>query len=314
MKVSSFLILISSFLVSACSFSPRHQAPEMDLPATFKEAPAPVGWQVAKPADHLPRGEWWSVFQDHDLDHHLREVSASNQSLQAAIARAEQSEALLGAAKLAFLPTLNANGGVTRNKSGRLGGAGNANALNVRGPGVTDIQSLTFTSNWEVDLWGRLRHGAKAAKATAEAARADVESVRLSLTAFAARTYFALRAADAQLSSLARQIEGLEQSLQLTRNREAQGVASLAEVALAQTQLANTRASLHQARARRATLEHALAVLAGRAPAEFALASATLAARVPSLPSGTPSTLLQRRPDIAAAVDLITALGGSPVP
>lgn len=283
----------------------------MELPAEFKEAPAPVaapsGWQIAEPADHLPRGAWWSPFGDSDLDGLLNEVSTSNQSLQAAIARAEQTEALLGSAKLAFLPTLNSTGGVTRNKSGRLGGAGNANALNVRGPGVTDIQSLNFSSNWEIDLWGRLRHGAKAAKADAQAARADVESVRLSLTARAARTYFALRAADAQLSSLARQVDGLEKSLQLTRNREAQGIASPADVALAETQLANTRAALHQTRAQRATLEHALAVLAGRPPSSFQLAPATLAARVPSLPAATPSTLLQRRPDIAAAERRVAA-------
>lgn len=280
----------------------------MNLPAAFKEAaPVPAGWQIAQPADHLPRGDWWAAFQDRELDVLLREVASSNQSLQAAIARAEQTEALLGAAKMAFLPTLNANGGLTRNKSGSLGGAGNANALNVRGPGINDIQSLTFSSNWEVDLWGRLRHGAKAVKADVEAAHGDVESARLSLTARAARSYFALRAADAQMSSLARQVEGLEKSLRLTRNREAQGVASRADVALAETQLANTRASLHQTRAQRATLEHALAVLAGRAPADFALAPAGLAARAPGLPDATPSTLLQRRPDVASAERRVAA-------
>lgn len=281
----------------------------MDVPAAFKEAPEaiPAGWQLAEPADHLPRGAWWTVFGDPDLDALLDEVNRSNQSLQVAMARAEQSEALLGSTKLAFLPTLNSTGGVTRNKSGRLGGAGNANALNVRGTGVTEIQSLNFSSNWEIDLWGRLRHGAKAAKADAEAVRADVEATRLSLTARAARTYFALRAADAQLSALSRQVEGLETSLQLTRNREAQGIASPADVALAATQLANTRATLHQIRAQRATLEHALAVLAGRAPAAFALAPSPLAARVPSLPAATPSTLLQRRPDVAAAERRVAA-------
>lgn len=280
----------------------------MNLPAAFKEAtPAPAGWQVAQPADHLPRGDWWAVFQDRELNVLLREVASSNQSLQSAIARAEQTEALLGAAKMAFLPTLNANGGLTRNKSGSLGGAGNANALNVRSPGISNIQSLTFSSNWEVDLWGSLRHGANEAKANSEAARADVESARLSLTARAARSYYALRAADAQVSSLTRQIEGLEKSLQLTRNREAQGIASAAEVALAETQLANTRASLHQIRAQRATLEHALAVLAGRAPADFSLSPAKLAARVPSIPSNTPSTVLQRRPDVAAAERRVAA-------
>jgi NodT family efflux transporter outer membrane factor (OMF) lipoprotein len=307
MKASSFVIPISSFLLPACSFSPKHQPPAMNLPAAFKEAPAPAGWQIAEPADHLPRGKWWDVFHDRELDALLREVSSSNQSLQAAIARAGQTEAVLGAAKMAFLPTASATGTLTRNQAGTLGGAGNANALNARNPGINNIQSLVITTNWEMDLWGRLRHGAKGAKAGAEAARADVESARLSLTARAARTYFALRAADAQIAAFASQITGLEKSLQLTRNREAQGIASPADVALAETQLANTRAFLHQTRARRATLEHALAVLAGRVPADFSLVPATLAARVPALPAATPSTLLQRRPDIAAAERRVAA-------
>jgi len=293
------------FLLASCSFSPRSQPPEMNLAAEFKETTP--GWKVAEPADHLPRGDWWSVFHDADLDAILREVGVSNQSLQAAIARADQSAALLAATKLAFLPTLSSTGSVTRNKSGALGGAGTANALNVRGPGVRDIQSITVTSNWEVDLWGRLRHGAKAAKANAESALADVESTRLSLEARAARVYFALRAADAETQTLRRQVDGLEKSLQLTRNREAQGVASSADVALAETQLANTQADLHETAVQRATLEHALAVLAGRAPAEFSASEGKLSARIPPLPSGTPSTLLQRRPDIASAERQVAA-------
>ena len=276
----------------------------MQVPPQFKES---AGWKAAKPADHQPRGEWWTIFGDRDLNTIMKSIEVSNQSLQSAVARAEQTSALLKSARLAFLPTASTAGSITRSKSGSLGGSSNANSLNSRSPGVQDIQSASGSMSWEIDLWGKLRHGARAATADAEAAMSDVESTRLSLQTQAAQTYFSLRASDAQRQLLEGEVASYQKSLDLTRNREAQGIASKADVAQAQTQLASTRAALIETGVQRATLEHALAALTGKAPAEFGLDQGTLASHVPSLPSAAPSTLLQRRPDIAAAERRVAA-------
>ena len=285
---------------AGCSFSPKKQAPVVNMPAKFKES---GGWKVAQPADHLPRGNWWAIFHDKDLDAIMQSLEVSNQSLQSSIAKAQQTAALLTAAKFAFLPTASTSADETVNMSGALGGANNANSLNASksaGSGVKKIQSISGQANWEIDIWGRLRHTAKAAKANSEATKADVETVRLTLQAQAAQSYFTLRAADAQKQLIERQVASYAKSLQLTQNRKVQGVASEADVALAATQLATTRAALIDVGVNRATMEHAIAMLTGRAPAEFGLKPATLASHIPTVPATAPSTLLQRRPDIAA--------------
>lgn len=294
------------FLVAGCNFSPPSQAPKMDVPARFKEGD---GWKVAKPADTKPRGDWWSVFHDSELNAIMKSVEVSNQSLQAAAARAEQTAALLKSAKMAFLPTANSGGSITRSKSGAGGGSSNINALTGGGGagGARDIHAVSLSTSWEVDLWGRVRHGAKAAVADVEAANADVESTRLSLQTQAAQTYFSLRSTDAQKALLEKQVASYQKSLDLTQNREKQGVAAKADVAQAQTQLATARANLIELDVQRSTLEHALAALTGTMPATFDVKRGELSANVPSLPGATPSTVLQRRPDIAAAERRVAA-------
>lgn len=286
--------------LAGCSFVPPHQAPEMDVPPHFKEV---KGWKVAKPADDKPRGDWWSIFHDSDLNAILKSIEVSNQSLEVAVAKAEQTAAMLKAAKMAFLPTAGVSSSFTRSKSGAGGGSSNINALTSGGggAGARDIYSVSGNMSWEMDLWGRLRHGAKAAVADVEAANADVESTKLSLQAKAAQAYFSLRAADAQKHLLEREVANYQKSLDLTKNREAQGVATKADVAQAQTQLATIRASLIETGVGRATFEHALATLTGKAPTNFGLKEGDLDTHIPSLPASTPSTVLQRRPDIAAA-------------
>lgn len=303
--MNRLLLLLASALLASCAFCPPQAPPPVCAPAAFKEGSG--NWKTAEPGDGAPRGDWWSVFEDAQLDGLLRGVEVSNQSLQAAAARAEGAAALLQSSRLAFLPTINASASLTRNKSGALGGASNANALNVRTPGVRDIQSVSFSSNWELDLWGRLSHSARAATADHQALVADSWSLLLSLQASAARTYFELRAAGAEEAVLKRQEASLATSLQLTRNREAQGIASGSDVALAETQLATTQAALQEVALRRSTLEHALATLVGCAPAAFHLAPGDLAGRVPRIPAALPSTLLERRPDISAAERRVAA-------
>jgi NodT family efflux transporter outer membrane factor (OMF) lipoprotein len=288
-----------------CNFTPKHQAPEMAIPAHFKEG---QGWKVAKPAAQVPHGEWWGIFHDSELSAILQAVDVSNQSLQSAIASAEQTAALVRGARLAFYPTAGIGLSSTRSRSGSSGGSANTNSLASRGgSGVQTIHSVTGTSSWEADLWGRLRHGAGAAKADLQAAQANVESTRLSLQTQAAQTYFQLRAADAQKHLLEGEVANYQKSLDLTENREAQGVASGADIAQAQTQLATARAALIELDVQRATLEHALATLSGRVPAAFDVRKGVLAATVPALPATAPASLLERRPDIAAGERRVAA-------
>lgn len=300
--------LILTGLIAAtggCAFTPRQQTPKMQIPAHFKEG---KGWKLAKPAAHMPRGEWWGIFHDAELGAILKAVNVSNQSLQSAAAVAEQTAARLKGAKLAFLPTAGINASGTRSKSGAAGGSANTNSLTSSGgPGVHDIRSVTGSANWEMDLWGRLRHGAGAATADLQAAQANVESTRLSLQLQAAQAYFSLRAIDGQQQLLEREVANYQKALDLTRNREQQGVASAADIALAQTQLATTRVAMIELDVQRSTLEHALATLTGRPAAAFAVKRGRLAATIPSLPSSTPSVLLERRPDIAAAERRVAA-------
>jgi NodT family efflux transporter outer membrane factor (OMF) lipoprotein len=297
------LLVCFAAISAGCHFTPKHQAPEMEVPTHFKES---SGWKVAQPAAHVPRGEWWSIFHDDELSAILHGVDVSNQSLQAALARAEQTAALLKSAKMAFLPTAGISGGTTRSKSGAQGGSFSANASRSSSK-AQNTTSVTGTANWEADLWGRLRHGAKAAKADVQAAQADVESTRLSLEAQAAQIYFSLRGVDTQKRLLEEEVANYIRSVEMTKNRKMEGVDSGAEVAQAETQLATTRAALIELDVQRATLEHALAALTGRAPAAFDVRRATAPTSLPSLPSVTPSLLLQRRPDISAAERRVAA-------
>jgi len=299
MKMISRLILSGLIAAgSGCAFTPKRQAPEMQIPADFKEG---KGWKVAKPAAHVPRGEWWSIFHDAELSAILKAVNVSNQSLQSAAAVAEQTAALLKGAKLAFLPTAELGASTTHSKASAQNNSGTG------GPSVQNIRSVSGTASWEMDLWGRLRHGAGAARGDLQAALANVESLRLSLQLQAAQAYFSLRAVDAQKRLLAGEVASFQKALELTKNREAQGVASAADVALADTQLATTRVALIESDVQRATLEHALAALTGRAPAAFDVRQGKLSTTIPSWPASAPSDLLERRPDIATAERKVAA-------
>ncbi|HEY8962775.1 MAG TPA: efflux transporter outer membrane subunit [Luteolibacter sp.] len=288
-------LLLTAFLLASCSIQAPVSHPETNLPPEYKESGI---WKHARPLAHVPRGEWWSIFHDRELGALIQRVNVSNQSLKVSVANAEQSAALIKSARLAFLPSLDANASVLRS-----GGASSSGGDS----GVRTQRTIGASTSWEIDLWGRLRHAARATTADAEAAAADVESLELSLQAQTAQTYFSLRAVDAQRDLLNRQIESYQRSLDLTRNRYTQGVASRGDVAQAETQLASTRAAEIELGLQRATLEHALAVLVGETPLGLSVGKGPLAQRVPSVATGTPSRLLERRPDIAAAERRVAA-------
>jgi NodT family efflux transporter outer membrane factor (OMF) lipoprotein len=278
------LIALAASLLAGCAVGPAYHTPSTPEPAAFKEA---QGWVPAAPADTLERGPWWTLFNDPLLNQLANSVEVSNQNVAAAVASYEQARALVAQQRAALFPAVTLNGG--------------ANRAGTRGQGADDVYRLSIGGSWEPDVWGRLRAGVSAASANAQASAADLASARLSAQGELAADYFLLRQTDAQRDLFATTIEGYKRVLQITQNRYNAGIAAHSDVLQAQTQLANAQSDLLTAVRQRAQLEHAIAVLVGKAPADFSLQAAPWKVTVPEIPTGVPSTLLQRRPDIASA-------------
>jgi len=275
-------------LLAGCAVGPAYERPDTPAPAAWKEAPVAAGWAPAVPADAIERGQWWKLFSDPGLDELAERVQLSNQNIAAAVASYSQAQAAVREQRASLFPTVSLTGGARR--SGERS-AGNA----------TGSANVALGASWEPDLWGRLRESVSSAQASAQASEADLASARLSMLGELAINYFSLREADAELAVLATTIEGYERSLTITRNRYEAGIAAQSDVLQAETLLANTRAQHAQTVRTRAALEHAIAVLTGVPPAGFSVPQLAWTPVVPRIPSGVPSELLQRRPDIAAA-------------
>ncbi len=275
-------------VLGACAVGPEYEQPAVETPAAYKEA---GDWIVATPEDGVPKGKWWEAFGDPTLNGLAEQVNVSNQTLKASEAAYRQAVAAVRTARAAFFPTIGANAGATRSGNGASGpGGGTANRYN-----------LTLNASWEPDLWGRIRRQVEAARAGAEASQGDLEAARLSLQAELATDYFQLRATDAEIALFDETVKAFDTTYRLTQNRYQAGVAAKADVVQAETQLKGTQAQAIDLKATRAQLEHAIAVLVGKPPADLAIAPANVNIPIPVIPAGVPSTLLQRRPDVAAA-------------
>ena len=275
------------------------------MPAAYKEAPrtGDAVWLPAAPADTLARGDWWRLFGDAELDRLAAEVDAANQTIAAAVASYTQAQALVRGTRSAYYP------GVGIDASGRRfgGGNGSAGSTGGTGTGTANAFAASLNGDWTPDFWGRVSRSVESARAGEQGSAADLAAARLSAQGALAIDYFALREADFEADLLARTIEGYERALQITQNRYAAGVVAKTDVLQAQTQLLTTRASLATVRANRERFEHAIAVLTGKAPGDFTLAPAPWSERVPAIPLGVPSALLERRPDIASAERQVAA-------
>jgi NodT family efflux transporter outer membrane factor (OMF) lipoprotein len=295
--------LIVAAALSGCAFTPKYERPATPNPAAFKEL---QGWAPAAPADALERGPWWNLFADPVLDGLVRQVDVNNQNVAAAVAAYSQARALVAEQRAALFPTVTLTGGADRSRSG--GGSGNNGNNNGR---TSNSYRLNIGSSWEPDVWGRLRAGVSVAQANAQASAADLASARLSAQGELAADYFSLRSVDAQRALLATTIEGYARVLKITQNRFDVGIVPHSDVYQAQTQLASAQSDDLTLARQRAQFEHAIAVLIGKAPADFALAPAQSNAQwnvtVPDVPPGVPSTLLERRPDIAASERAVAA-------
>ena len=289
-------------LASGCAVGPAYQRPELAPPAHYREAKEAQGWLPAAPADTLARGPWWTLFGDPVLSQLAASVEVSNQNVAAAVAAYAQARALVRGQRAALFPSVSLTAGATRSGGGG-GGSGGAAGNSV----ASGNQRLAIGASWEPDVWGSLRAGVNGAQANAQASAADLAAARLSAQGELATDYFSLRQTDAQKALLDSTIAGYQRVLQITQNRFDAGIAARSDLLQAQTQLANTRSDALTLLRQRAQLEHAIAVLLGKAAADFTLAPAPWVARVPDIPLGLPSELLQRRPDIAAAERRVAA-------
>jgi NodT family efflux transporter outer membrane factor (OMF) lipoprotein len=283
-------VACSCALLTACAIGPDYKRPPVDTAGSFKES---GNWKPTEPADALTRGPWWHIFNDPVLNDLEDQVNISNLTLKAAAAAVEQAQALVAEAQAGYWPTVSA--GFSRSHS-RKGATRPSNANGANG-----------SVNWPLDIWGQVRRSVESNKATEQSQEATLASARLAAQAELAVDYFELRGQD-QLQVLLNDIvKADEQALQITENRYRVGVAARADVVTAQTQLLSSQAQQVSVGIQRGTLEHAIAVLVGQQPSAFAVTPTAIRTDVPTVPSGVPSELLERRPDIAEAERKVAA-------
>ncbi len=298
--VNAFAGLAAS-LLSACSLAPAYKPPATEQVASSKEA---GDWMPARPADAGSRGLWWEIFEDPTLNELETRLNATNPDLQAAVARFEQARAIARQEISNEFPTLGLGASAARSRSSATGPL---SSLTGNRPVTANDFTASLNLNWEIDLFGRLRNTANAARAQAQSSEADAAAVALSLQAELATDYFNLRGDDTTIVLLEDTIKVYDRAYELTKNRYQEGIAAATDVDQADTQRQSARAQLAAVRRDRAQFEHAIAVLLGVIPSTFTLAPGKLAGSMPPLDSGLPSTLLQRRPDVARAERAVAA-------
>jgi NodT family efflux transporter outer membrane factor (OMF) lipoprotein len=297
-----FLSLLLTFApaVAACTVGPDYERQPAPVPEAYKEL---RGWKIATPRDAIDRGPWWSVFRDSKLDWLAGQVEISNQTVAQSAAAYEQARALIREAQASLFPTVTASYNVTRTHTGSGAGSGTSGAAASVGRSITTtIYNPEANASWSPDVWGKIRRQIESNIAGAQASAADLANAKLSAQAQLAIAYFNLRAADSLQQLLRRTIGEYQRTLEITQNQyKTGGTVTRADVATAETQLLSTQAQEINVGVQRAAFEHAIAVLIGRPPAELTVAPHFLAATPPKVPVNVPSTLLERRPDIAAA-------------
>lgn len=297
-------VLLLPMVLAACEVGPDYARPPAATPAAFKEAPQ--GWDVAQPSDAMKRGSWWSIYDDPVLDGLERQVNVSNQTVKASEAAFRQASAIIREARSELFPTVGASATITRSQQG-IGSTANGAQIGGAGQAHSRYQFLGSVTSWEIDLWGQLRRLVESDVATAQATAGDLASAQLSAQAQLATAYFELRVDDELTRLLTAAVDAYRRSLQITLNKYNAGTVARSDVAQAQTLVDTTRAQLIAVGVTRAEFEHAIAVLIGKPPAEFSIAPLILKDQVPAVPPGLPSTLLERRPDIAAAERRVAA-------
>lgn len=305
MKRLAFVLCLAA---SGCTVGPDYQRPPPadPPPMNFKETSGPItgaaaSFQPALPRDAIDRGPWWTMYGDAELDRLASQIDISNQTLIQAEAAYRQARALVRQDASGLYPTVGGSGGYTQS------GSGSGSSRAVQGTVVNASQgsvgqfSAGPSLSWEIDLWGRIRRQVESDSAAAQASAADLANARLSAQANLAINYFSMRISEQRIKVFQASVTAYARSAEIVQNQLDAGVVSRVDLAQAQAQLEQTRAQLVAEEITRAQFEHAVAVLVGRVPANLNIATGTPPSDVPTLGPGVPSTLLERRPDIAAA-------------
>ena len=277
-------------VVAACAVGPDYHRPKFDASPDYKEA---ADWKPSEPNDVFNRGPWWEIFKDDALNQLELRIDISNENVKAAAAAYDQARALVAQARAGFWPTVGVNAGKQR------GSTDGGHTLTTDSAGVS--------ANWDLDIWGQIRRSTESNRASAQSSAAALAAARLSAQAELATDYFELRAQDQLQKLLDDTVVAEELSLKITESRYRFGVAARADVVSAQAQLLSSQAQQVNAQIQRGILEHAIAVLIGQQPAAFSLTSSAMRTDVPTVPAGIPSTLLERRPDVAQAERKVAA-------
>jgi multidrug efflux system outer membrane protein len=292
-------LLVAALLVGAslgCTVGPRYKRPTAEVPNTWKgEGP----WQAAAPKDAIPKGAWWGIFQDATLDQLEQQLLQANQSLAAAQDRLSEARSQARIASAAYFPQVNADpSGQRQLLSGNRPLSGSTVPLV---PFTQNVFSIPFSVSYELDLFGRVRRTLEAANASLQASAADLENVRLVLTAELAADYYNLRELDREAAVVRQSVEIEQKGMDLVNHRHEGGVANGLEVAQQAAVLDATATQLQLVLQQRAQYEHAIAVLSGKPASIFSVAEAPFEAKPPAIPLGVPSEILERRPDIATS-------------
>jgi len=288
---------VIALFLSACSVGPDYVRPADAIPAHYKEIDKNnKKWKIAIPQDSINRGAWWEIFNDPTLNTLETQLNTSNQTIAAAKENYMAARALADEARASFFPTVSASATITRQKQNT------ANITSVSTNNPSNSHALLLDASWEPDIWGGTRRSYEAAEASAEAQAAQFALARLSAQATLAQLYFELRALDTDQRLLDQTVADNQKLLELTKNRYMAGVAALSDMVQAQSQVETAQAQAINNGITRSQYEHAIAVLIGQMPSSFNLNPSPLPNKLPPvIPLQIPSTLLERRPDIAAA-------------
>ncbi len=336
MKKNLFYLFCSLIIIlqlSACAVGPNYVKPRVVIPAKFKENTQ--GWKIATPQDERDRGHWWKIFRDPQLNALEAKLNISNQNIAMAVEQYRQALALVDEARANYFPVLTGSASVTTQKQGSSGvsslnrfqsptGTSSTSSTtttpstttgtstsavglstSTSGSNIFTTHSVGITASWEPDIWGGIRRMVEAAKAGAQASRAQLASIRLSAQGSLAQMYFQLRALDTDQKLLDDTVKAYKKSLKLTQNQYAAGTVARTNVIQAQTQLESAQSSAINNGIARAQFEHAIAVLIGKPPALFSMPPRPLTATPPRIPMQIPSVVLERRPDVAQAERLM---------
>jgi len=312
-----FITALTLPLLAGCEVGPDYVKPSAPVPTHYKDT---GNWKPANPQDAVVRGKWWEIYHDAELNALEDKVNISNQNVLQVEANFREAAAAVKIARSSLFPTITTNPSITESQTQSLNlfspGSGSSTSLNTgtgtttssgssRSGGSNDqpegVYDLPLQLTYLVDVWGAVRRGLENSTATAQAEFADLENARLSFQGTLAQDYFSLRGIDAEAKLLDDTVKAFQMNVQLTQNRYASGIASQADVAAAQTQLDQTRAMLIDLGVQRTQFQDAIATLIGEPASVFSLSVRPLTAEPPRVPAGVPSTLLERRPDIAAA-------------